>query len=197
MEFKDRFRELRTRSDFSVIEIARRLNKSESAIRMWETGKSKPDADTLLILGGEFDCSVDYLLGLTDYKNNEDIKNSGEMFDILDKCTDSFPSDIKYEFLEIFAGLTLAYDDLQSDKQLQKQYLEAVQAFSFFSSAATLIRSIDGSQNPAGKENFLNTTESKRRWYELYTDSKKASIEKNSELWQCADKKNYASIFRP
>jgi len=46
------------------------LGKSDAAIRMWETGKSKPDADTLVKLSFYFDCSVDYLLGLSDYRND-------------------------------------------------------------------------------------------------------------------------------
>ena len=69
MEFKDRLKELRIKSDISAVELAKRLDKSESAIRMWDSGKNKPDADTLIILSGIFECSIDYLLGCTEGRN--------------------------------------------------------------------------------------------------------------------------------
>ena len=71
MEFRDRLKILRNENSISAIELAKQLNKSESAIRMWESGKTKPDADTLIELSKMLDCSVDYLLGLSEYKNME------------------------------------------------------------------------------------------------------------------------------
>jgi len=51
--------------------LAAELSKSDTAIRMWEIGKSKPDADTLIRLASYFNCSVDYILGLSDFKNKD------------------------------------------------------------------------------------------------------------------------------
>ena len=50
-------------------DLASRFGKTESAARAWELGRTKPDADTLIELSKYFDCSVDYLLGLSDVKN--------------------------------------------------------------------------------------------------------------------------------
>jgi len=77
MEFKDILRKLRTEKGDTVNHLATVLKKSDSAIRMWETGKAKPDADTLIELSTYFSCNADYLLGLQDYKTleNEDIGN--------------------------------------------------------------------------------------------------------------------------
>ena len=72
MKFKDRFRELRQKNNVSAQDIAKTLGKSESAIRMWETGKSKPDADTLIKLSEYFDCTADYLLGTSEFKNQKE-----------------------------------------------------------------------------------------------------------------------------
>jgi len=70
MEFKDRLRLLRGEKELSAAQIAVVFKKSEGAIRMWETGRAKPDADTLIKLADYFECSADYLLGLTEYKNS-------------------------------------------------------------------------------------------------------------------------------
>lgn len=71
MEFKDRIRSLRKEAHMTTTALAAELNKSDTAIRMWETGKSKPDADTLIRLVSLFKCSADYLLGLSDFKSRE------------------------------------------------------------------------------------------------------------------------------
>lgn len=63
MTFKERIKELRTESNITQAELAAKLGKGESAIRTWETGRAKPDVDTLIKLSKIFDCSVDYLLG--------------------------------------------------------------------------------------------------------------------------------------
>jgi len=74
MEFKDRLRLLREERQKSAAQLAGEFEKSEGAIRMWETGKSKPDADTLIALAKYFNCTTDYLLGLSDYKNAAQLK---------------------------------------------------------------------------------------------------------------------------
>jgi len=69
MEFKNRMRELRESKNLVPSQVAVQFKKSESAIRMWETGRSKPDADTLVALAAFFDVSTDYLLGLSNVRN--------------------------------------------------------------------------------------------------------------------------------
>lgn len=49
-------------------DLADLLGISRSAISMWETGRSRPDGDMLENLAEIFEVSVDYLLGLTDYR---------------------------------------------------------------------------------------------------------------------------------
>lgn len=71
MEFKDRIKFLRKEAHMTTTALAAELNKSDTAIRMWEIGKSKPDADTLIRLSSFFHCSTDYLLGCSDFKNKE------------------------------------------------------------------------------------------------------------------------------
>lgn len=70
MEFKDRLRMLRTERKLSTTEFGAVFGRSDGAVRMWETGRSKPDVDTLIELATFFDCSVDYLLGVTDFPDS-------------------------------------------------------------------------------------------------------------------------------
>ena len=68
MELKDRIRKLRTDAGLSTTALASKFDKSEAAVRAWEGGRTKPDADGLIQISKYFDCSVDYLLGLSEYK---------------------------------------------------------------------------------------------------------------------------------
>lgn len=79
MEFKDRIRELREEKGMSSSKLAVEFDKSESAIRSWETGRTKPDADTLITLSKFFNVSTDYLLGLVDARNPENLKLVSEI----------------------------------------------------------------------------------------------------------------------
>ena len=69
MEFKDRLRELRTSKAISAIDLAQMLNKSESAIRMWESGRANPKTKTLWQMADIFNVSVDYMIGRTNIKS--------------------------------------------------------------------------------------------------------------------------------
>ena len=69
MELADRIKDLRIEKGLTYSQLGAEMNKSEGAARSWEAGRSKPDADTLIRLANYFECSVDYLLGLSPVKN--------------------------------------------------------------------------------------------------------------------------------
>jgi len=79
MDFKDRVRSLRNELGMSAADLAAKFGKKEGAVRMWETGKAKADADTLIKLAGLFDVTTDYLLGLTDARQPENALLVGEL----------------------------------------------------------------------------------------------------------------------
>lgn len=58
-----RIKLLREATELTQAELAKRVNKGESTVRMWELGKSEPDNETLKILADLFNVSADYLLG--------------------------------------------------------------------------------------------------------------------------------------
>lgn len=74
MEFKDRIKILRKDKAISAAVLAETLGKKESTVRMWEAGKAKPDADTLIKISKMFGYSTDYLLGFCKIKKPENIE---------------------------------------------------------------------------------------------------------------------------
>ena len=57
-----RLKKLRKNAGMTQTELADKLDKSGSAVRMWELGQNEPDISTLVELSAIFDCSLDYLL---------------------------------------------------------------------------------------------------------------------------------------
>ncbi|MCL5289436.1 MAG: helix-turn-helix domain-containing protein [Bacillota bacterium] len=64
--FRQRMKELRENRGLTQQALGEALNIGKSAIALYETEKRQPDPDTLKKLAVFFQCSVDYLLGLTD-----------------------------------------------------------------------------------------------------------------------------------
>jgi len=109
IEFKDRLKELRLFKGMTQAEVAEKFGKSESAIRMWELGKSKPDADTLIEVSKEFGCSTDYLLGLPEDVINEIVASDSDNTLVLLEDLDRVPFPAKGKLLEIFNSICSAY----------------------------------------------------------------------------------------
>ena len=57
-----RLKKLRKNAGMTQNDLADKLSRSGSAIRMWELGSNEPDINTLVELSSIFDCSLDYLL---------------------------------------------------------------------------------------------------------------------------------------
>ena len=71
MEFRDRIKKMRTEKGMTHAQLAAMIERGESAVRMWEAGKSKPDMDTVLKLCEIFECSIDYMFGMSDFVTME------------------------------------------------------------------------------------------------------------------------------
>ena len=63
-----RIKSQRIKLGYTQKELSELLYKSESAVRMWELGKSEPDVGTIIKISKCLNVSVEYLLGL-DNKN--------------------------------------------------------------------------------------------------------------------------------
>ena len=83
MELKDRIKLLINSKNIPVAKLALDFQKTESAIRSWLLGRTKPDADTLISLAKYFGCTTDYLLGLSAHTNSDDFQASVQRTDRL------------------------------------------------------------------------------------------------------------------
>ncbi len=68
MIFNERLKELRKERQLSQKELADLLSTGQSSISAWERGEREPLAHQLIDLARVFECSVDYLLGISDIK---------------------------------------------------------------------------------------------------------------------------------
>lgn len=66
-----RLRQLREEKRLSQIDLSKEIHISNTTLSDYERGKSAPDYDKLRILSKYYDVTVDYLLGLTDVRNEE------------------------------------------------------------------------------------------------------------------------------
>ena len=71
MDFKTRFVELRKEKNYSQKYISEYMGVSQVSVSNWERGSKEPNFQTLIDLSRLFDCSCDYLLGVSDKRHNE------------------------------------------------------------------------------------------------------------------------------
>lgn len=67
IKFAERLRELREEKGCSREQLAHTLKVSVRTISYWENGKRECSFEMISAIADYFDCSVDYLLGRTDY----------------------------------------------------------------------------------------------------------------------------------
>lgn len=91
--FGARLKKLRKASGLTQQDVALRLDKSTSTIRMWELGNNEPDINTLVRLSVLFDCSLDYLLCRDEMLGSEGaIKTNLPVFRLSEFSTDAEPA---------------------------------------------------------------------------------------------------------
>ena len=66
MNYSEIIKELRQNKCLSQMQLANKLNISQSAIAKWELGKTEPTASALISLSKFFGETTDYILGLED-----------------------------------------------------------------------------------------------------------------------------------
>ena len=71
MKFSLRISDLRHEKKLTANELGALINLSKFAVSNWENGKAYPGVETCLKLCQIFDCSMDYLLGLSDNRHDD------------------------------------------------------------------------------------------------------------------------------
>jgi len=124
MELKDRLKSLRLQENITATQLAAQINKGESAVRMWEIGRSKPDVDTLIKLAKYFNCTTDFLLGLSEYMNEEDKACViGELEEVSDHIN-NLPHEQKHKMLYIIHRLMMGLIVSEDNEEFKNLYLD-------------------------------------------------------------------------
>lgn len=87
----NRIRMLREDKDLRQIDVANATGIDQKTLSNYETGKTNPDCEALILLADFFNVSIDYLVGRTDIiiLNNNNIKSE------LERCEHILSSIIK------------------------------------------------------------------------------------------------------
>lgn len=71
----NRIKQLREENNWTQLELSKKMDCAMSSIAMYENESRKPSMEVLIKLSEIFDCSIDYILGKSDIRNPEDLKN--------------------------------------------------------------------------------------------------------------------------
>lgn len=91
--FSERFKNERKRLGLTQQQISNKLGISRSNVANWENGSNEASNDMLLKCSQLFDCSIDYLLGKSKFRNNNEflqknlirIENTNKILTSIDK----------------------------------------------------------------------------------------------------------------
>lgn len=71
--FTERLKQIRKKRDLSQADLAEYLQCSRQSYAHYETGRSEPSLETLVKIATYLQCSLDYLLGLSDDSTQRDL----------------------------------------------------------------------------------------------------------------------------
>lgn len=104
-------RKLRKAQGLSMRALGNKIGLAESTISLYETGKRQPDNATLIKLAETLNCSVDYLLGLSDNKKTPaDLTANERDKKIIEYLSDLSPAEAD-RVRDFVAGLLAARSD--------------------------------------------------------------------------------------
>ncbi len=68
----NRIKQLREENNITQIQLAKKLNKTQQTISLYENGTNEPDLDGYIILSKLFNCSIEYVAGKSDIRNSDE-----------------------------------------------------------------------------------------------------------------------------
>gem|GEM_PF-1416472 len=96
---------LREEKKINLTQLAVQFDLKEAGVRAWELGRTKPNVDTLIKLAKYFDCTVDYLLGLSDTKNREKLNELNNDLQQFSQAFSNLSPDLQGEFLPAITSM--------------------------------------------------------------------------------------------
>jgi transcriptional regulator with XRE-family HTH domain len=112
--FEERIKELRTGKNLSQDGLGKALDKSRETIANWESGKTRPDFETLDKISSFFGVSSDYVIGRTDEKYGA--AGDGEKY-LADQCAKIFKENIVNAYTDTERKILDQFRKLTPDRQ--------------------------------------------------------------------------------
>lgn len=146
-------KKLREDRNISAIKFSEDLSIHRGTLSNWETGRRTPDSQTLLKIAEYFSVTVDYLLGNTDTKTNDNVKIS----DLQEVNTDKM---VKIPVLGVIkAGIPMFAEDNIIDYEYvhQEELMQGENYFYLQVKGDSMInaRIYEGDRVRIKKQNFL------------------------------------------
>lgn len=122
--FSVRLKELRKNSNLSQADLSNILNlKTKQTISDYENGRSEPNIEILIKISRFFNVPVDYILGLSDFKNSTDymmFETKKEAVEKIDPHTKDFLANFIQSFYSLAENLSKSNkkDLLEKNKNL-------------------------------------------------------------------------------
>ena len=76
----NRIKELRKEKDIKQIDLCKQLGIVQGTLSGWENEKFEPDLESIKKMANIFECTIDYLLGNSDFRTHLDEELSQEEF---------------------------------------------------------------------------------------------------------------------
>lgn len=113
----NRIKQLREEFNITQIQLAKKMNKTQQTISLYEKGTNEPDLDGYILLSKLFNCSVEYVAGKSDVRNPEKIEVDNDKLKIGLSVKDySKITDEQKKQIEDFAKFVLK-DNLKKNKE--------------------------------------------------------------------------------
>lgn len=144
---KERIKELRKEKNLTQEELAKKLGlNAKSNIANYESGANAPSDEIKLKMCELFNCSMDYLMGKSNYKNEDDYlnKNIDNIADTLDNiekfCIKALENNLEViDFDAIVSQLTTKNIPLNSLKKHISKYIPATYPKEYANEATSII----------------------------------------------------------
>ncbi len=119
-----RIKELLQQERISAESLSKALDVSAEAVRLWLSGYNRPDIDKVCLIAKYFNCTTDYLLGLSPVKNNEHkniLENTESKFSAI---LNELDLETRSVLITIFKEITETYIKIAPNKELSLEYIK-------------------------------------------------------------------------
>ncbi len=114
----NRIKQLREELKISQSDLAKKLNKTQQMVSLYENGTYELDLDSYILLSKLFNCSIEYIAGKSDVRNISDIDFSkDELYIALSKEDKGYMSEDVKNAITNYAKFVIEEEKKKKDKK--------------------------------------------------------------------------------